>query len=407
MDYYSPDATSFTQQPELSMLESYTTPSFCTPEELTMALIQSRDNFPTTTSIDWPSVTPEVIPRTESFSAEDMRVVDFGYANVSEATASPVEYVRIETPPQSWSPQSAPETRSHGYPAVRPMRRSCSGHERVADRSRRALYESIERGRHQRLMISPWLRGPPSPRFQRAVSGPPSKPSKSRKREDKIQCELCPAQLSGDHESARHFKLIHAPEGWRWQILDPAEKGLTPYFRIPVEIMDCKNCQSKKLYGINYNAAAHIRRVHFKNASKAGAKGGSSGGTWPEIRYLEFLYMKLVHVQQISGNTDKPKENIDYVRTGREQATVLREPHSKRHSSVPAHVLPDTHAAAAASYYLNLMAHSPETHASPPYYDECLPYTAAGGTWQPSPPSYITRLSLQQQPSPRDSHESI
>ncbi|EGX88082.1 hypothetical protein CCM_09218 [Cordyceps militaris CM01] len=136
-------------KPELSMLESFTTPSSYTPDEITLAHLQSRSPTPPATPNPdrlGPSVTPEVIQRTESFS-EDMRVADFGYANVSEATESPVEYdwstpgygyanvseatespveyVRIETPPQSWSPQSAPD----GSVTLLSIRRSCSGHE--------------------------------------------------------------------------------------------------------------------------------------------------------------------------------------------------------------------------------------------------------------------------------------
>ncbi|ATY67081.1 hypothetical protein A9K55_000389 [Cordyceps militaris] len=116
----TPDETTMaliqSRSPELSMLESFTTPSSCTPDEITLAHLQSRSPTPPATPNPdrlGPSVTPEVIQRTESFS-DHMRVADFGYANVSEATESPVEYVRIETPPQSWSPQSA-RTPPYGY----------------------------------------------------------------------------------------------------------------------------------------------------------------------------------------------------------------------------------------------------------------------------------------------------
>ncbi|OAA73558.1 hypothetical protein ISF_00459 [Cordyceps fumosorosea ARSEF 2679] len=42
--------------------------------------------------------------------------------------------------------------------------------------------------------------------------------------------------------------------------------------------------------------------------------------------------MNLVHIRVISTKTSRLKEGVDYIRTGLERQTVLRDPHSKRHS---------------------------------------------------------------------------
>ncbi|OAR03057.1 hypothetical protein LLEC1_05045 [Akanthomyces lecanii] len=208
---------------------------------------------------------------------------------------------------------------------------------RSRERQNRALRRSVAHARAHTIAPSPSTSSATSPRSDKEEYAKAKKVSKARKREEKIKCEICKTELSGDHEHDRHFKLVHQDEGWRWQVIDPCEKGLIPDHSVQFEISECKNCQSGKLYGINYNAAAHIRRVHFKNTPNIdGSKGGSSGGAWPEIRYLEYYYMKLVHVQVLDcsrAHRKTPREGIDFVRTGMEQATPYREPSGKGQSS--------------------------------------------------------------------------
>ncbi|OAA69972.1 hypothetical protein LEL_09788 [Akanthomyces lecanii RCEF 1005] len=209
---------------------------------------------------------------------------------------------------------------------------------RSRERQERALRRSVAHARAHAIAPSPSTSSATSPKSEKGEYMRAKKVSKVRKREEKVECHLCLTELSGDHEYDRHFKLVHQAEGWRWQVIDPFEKGLTPDHPVPFEISECKNCQSGKLYGINYNAAAHIRRVHFKNTPNidGGSKGGSSGGAWPEIRYLEYYYMKMVQVQVRDcsrAHRKTPKEGVDYVRTGLEKATPYREPSGKRQSS--------------------------------------------------------------------------
>ena len=249
------------------------------------------------------------------------------------------------------------------------------------ERQEQALRRSVEHARRHALAPSPSTSSATSPKSEKDDYLRAKKVSKVRKREEKIKCHICTTELSGDHEFDRHFKLVHQDEGWRWQVIDPFEKGLIPEHPVLFEISQCKNCQSGKLYGINYNAAAHIRRVHFKNTPSinGGSKGGSSGGAWPEIRYLEYYYMKMVHVQvndcsRARGKT--PKEGTDYFRTGLEKATPYREPCGKRQSSAP----PSDYSTAEgqASHYNSFMMNTPGIGLSPSGDEQVgvTPYTA-------------------------------
>lgn len=301
----------------------------------------------------------------------------------SQATASPPnqEYTDASESPtpsasSSGSPQDLAGAEVSSEPAAAEESASPAdinapepgGHKHLRNRLRRTLIESNAFARAHPIAPSPATSSANSPESEQADPAKARKVSKGRKREEKRRCEICSTELSGDHEYARHFKLVHEVQGWRWQVIDPSEKGLMPQFPVRFGISQCKNCQSNKLYGINYNAAAHIRRVHFKSTPsiKGGSKGGSSGGAWPEIRYLEYYHMKLVHVQVLDtpktpGKT--AKEGVDYIRSGREQATIYREASGKRHSSVPANE--SSHAEGQASYCHAFMMNNPGIGPSP------------------------------------------
>jgi hypothetical protein len=75
---------------------------------------------------------------------------------------------------------------------------------------------------------------------------------------------------------------------------DLAQSAVMP----AVLLSSCKACQQKKQYGAYYNAAAHLRRAHFKPKSKGRSKssgkledaqkrGGKGGGNWPTMEELK------------------------------------------------------------------------------------------------------------------------
>lgn len=116
------------------------------------------------------------------------------------------------------------------------------------------------------------------------------------------QCNECPEGFRGAHELGRHRDRQHKDQVKKWMCVEP----LGDVDTMPVNpLSGCKSCSQKKKYGAYYNAAAHLRRAHFKpktrgrNKStktdeKSEKRGGKGGGTWPPMSVLK-LWMKDIH----------------------------------------------------------------------------------------------------------------
>jgi hypothetical protein len=132
-----------------------------------------------------------------------------------------------------------------------------------------------------------------------------SKPKYQRPKHDRVFCTRCsdfPEGFRGEHELRRHQDRSHKPMVKKWIIVDPTDGQDHPKPVLPLS--RCKACSTqKKKYGAYYNAAAHLRRAHFKPKSKAGNSksktlsdervGGKGGGDWPPMNELKF-WMKMV-----------------------------------------------------------------------------------------------------------------
>ena len=126
-----------------------------------------------------------------------------------------------------------------------------------------------------------------------------SKPTYQRPKHDRVQCKQCddyPDGFRGEHELRRHQDRQHKQMVKKWICRTPTSGQ--DFVKPVVPLSRCKACHhQKKKYGAYYNAAAHLRRAHFrpktKGRSKSGSKvdekkrGGNGGGNWPTMDELK------------------------------------------------------------------------------------------------------------------------
>ncbi|CAK7212020.1 hypothetical protein SEUCBS140593_001362 [Sporothrix eucalyptigena] len=107
------------------------------------------------------------------------------------------------------------------------------------------------------------------------------KAKRERYKHEKLFCDLCkqhPNGFRGEHELRRHKSSKHAVKVKKWICRDPHMYGIETSIDVIRPLSECKHCNEKKTYGIDYNAAAHLRRTHFKEKPARKSSGSTKAG---------------------------------------------------------------------------------------------------------------------------------
>lgn len=176
-------------------------------------------------------------------------------------------------------------------------------------RAREALERTLHNGRTNHIRPKAESQaniktGPPAPHKKAGKVALPKTPYQ-RPKGPKVFCEFCgehPEGFRGDHELRRHLNAKHKGVVKKYVCRDPATVGLTSGVQALQPLSDCKACSGGKKYGAYYNAAAHLRRTHFKPKAPRGKnkkpndekRGGKGGGDWPPMSELKLWFEEVL-----------------------------------------------------------------------------------------------------------------
>lgn len=145
-----------------------------------------------------------------------------------------------------------------------------------------------------------------SPTFQ-AGSKTPSR------RVLRLKCPSCsdyPDGFRSEHELRRHTNRVHRKTRKVWMTIDTSpDKSF---------LANCKSCQTGKRYNECYNAASHLRRMHFhphkrgerKMTAAEARRGGKPGDLDPPMDVLKANWLR--EVDEILGDDNEPTgEDVD------------------------------------------------------------------------------------------------
>jgi hypothetical protein len=164
------------------------------------------------------------------------------------------------------------------------------------------------------------------PSQQQSQQQPPISPASAsssgyiRPRHSKLQCDQCkdyPDGFRSEHELRRHTNRVHKELRKVWITVDASENKTF--------LANCKACTSGKRYNECYNAASHLRRMHFHPRKRGEGKNEKRGGAGslrsedPPMEDLKRHWLREIEESAI----DAPESSTDRHRADDEERMDL------------------------------------------------------------------------------------
>ncbi|KAH8723886.1 hypothetical protein GQ44DRAFT_773472 [Phaeosphaeriaceae sp. PMI808] len=123
----------------------------------------------------------------------------------------------------------------------------------------------------------------------------------------RLKCPVCtdyPDGFRSEHELRRHTNRVHRKTRKVWVTIDTSPDKTF--------LGNCKACQTGKRYNECYNAASHLRRMHFhphkrgerKMTAAEARRGGKPGDLDPPMEVLKTNWLR--EVDEIIGDDNEP-----------------------------------------------------------------------------------------------------
>jgi hypothetical protein len=144
----------------------------------------------------------------------------------------------------------------------------------------------------------------------------------------RLKCPSCsdyPDGFRSEHELRRHTNRVHRKTRKVWVTIDTSPDKTF--------LSNCKACQTGKRYNECYNAASHLRRMHFhphkrgerKMTAAEARRGGKPGDLDPPMEILKTNWLR--EVDEIIGDDNEPfSDDMSSVSASRPQSQPQQMP---------------------------------------------------------------------------------